>query len=52
MAHDANTKFQRTHVYVRSEVLTAVRMTMLVFWVLTPCRLVSRYLPVEHRRPM
>jgi hypothetical protein len=27
----------------RFEVLTAVRMTMLLFWVVSPCRLVSRY---------
>jgi hypothetical protein len=26
--------------YMRSEVLTAVKMSMLVFWVITPCRLV------------
>jgi hypothetical protein len=27
--------------YVRSEVLTAVKMSMLLFWVVTPCRLVG-----------
>jgi hypothetical protein len=29
--------------YVRFEVLTVVKMTMLFFWVVTPCRLVGRY---------
>jgi hypothetical protein len=28
---------------VRSEVLKAVKMSMLIFWVVTPCALVSRY---------
>jgi hypothetical protein len=27
----------------RYEVLTAVRISMLVFWVITPCALVARY---------
>jgi hypothetical protein len=36
--------FKQIHsTYVRFDVLTAVKMTML-FWVLTPCRLVGRYL--------
>jgi hypothetical protein len=29
--------------YVRFEALTAVKMSMLVFWVVTPCGLVGRY---------
>jgi hypothetical protein len=29
--------------YVRLEVLTAVKMSMLFFWVVTPCGLVGRY---------
>jgi hypothetical protein len=28
---------------VRSDVLTAAKMSMLVFWVVTPCGLVGRY---------
>jgi hypothetical protein len=28
---------------MRSEVLTEVKMSMLVFWVVTPCGLVDRY---------
>jgi hypothetical protein len=28
---------------VRFEVLRSVKMTMLFFWVVTPCRLVDRY---------
>jgi hypothetical protein len=36
---------QRNHVgeSVRFEVLTAVKITMLFFWVVTPCGLISRY---------
>jgi hypothetical protein len=29
--------------HMRFEVLTAVKMSMLVFWVVTQCRLVCRY---------
>jgi hypothetical protein len=29
--------------FVRYEVLTAVRMSMLFSWIMTPCRLVGRY---------
>jgi hypothetical protein len=32
-----------TNWYVRLEVLTAVKMLMFVFWVMTPFRLVGRY---------
>jgi hypothetical protein len=32
-----------TQIIVSFEVLSAVRMTMLFFWVVTPCRLVSIY---------
>jgi hypothetical protein len=28
---------------LRFEVLTAVRITSLLFWIVTPCRLISRY---------
>jgi hypothetical protein len=28
---------------VRLEVLTALKMTVLFFWVVTPCRLIGRY---------
>jgi hypothetical protein len=37
---------------VRSEVVTAVRMTMLLFWVVTPCRFEStrRHNPEEQHR--
>jgi hypothetical protein len=34
----------KTYIFhVRFEVLTAVKMSMLVFWVVTPCGLVRRY---------
>jgi hypothetical protein len=41
-------KLKRKHLedavcYVKSEVLTAVKMSMLFFWVITPCGLASRY---------
>jgi hypothetical protein len=29
--------------YMRSEVLTTVKMSILVFWVVTPCGLIGRY---------
>jgi hypothetical protein len=29
--------------FVRFEVLTVVRMTMLFFWIVTPCRLIDRH---------
>jgi hypothetical protein len=32
-----------THPPTRLEVLTTVKMSMLVFWAVTPCRLVDRY---------
>jgi hypothetical protein len=34
-------RFLKSLIVVRSEVLTAVRLTM--FWVVAPCRLVGRY---------
>jgi hypothetical protein len=34
---------------VRFEVLTAVKMSLLVFWVITPCGLIGRY---QHSCPV
>jgi hypothetical protein len=39
--HVANKRAPTSHM--RSVVLTAVKMSMLVFWVVTPCGLVGRY---------
>jgi hypothetical protein len=36
-------RFQNTLYQMRFEVHTAVKMSMLVFWVVTPCELVCRY---------
>jgi hypothetical protein len=36
--------------YVRSEVLAAVRMTMLLFWAVTSCRFVGTYQPIGRWR--
>jgi hypothetical protein len=34
---------KRIVFYVKCEVLMAVKMSMLVFWVVTPCELAGRY---------
>lgn len=36
-------EIQTAKLNVRSEVLTVVKMTMLFFWVITPCRFEGRY---------
>jgi hypothetical protein len=37
------TKLYTSRISVKFEVLKAVRLSMLVFWVVTPCGLVGRY---------
>jgi hypothetical protein len=37
------TNLRRHTGSMRFEILTAVKMSMLVFWVVTPCELVERY---------